>query len=159
MPYQLRPVRSAEDWHALHGMRRDVLFTPERHAIAYDEDHPDDRSEQNIPFLLVFDSRPIGTARLDLRGKVAVERLVAIVPDEQGKGHGRKLDALLEAEARRRGVTHLRVNAAPDAVGYYEKTGWRRADWDRKELVGLAQDAVQMTKELSPDHPLPGSPG
>ena len=154
MHYELRPVRSAEDWRILHQIRRDVLFAPDRHAVLYDENHPDDRSAQNIPFLLVFDGRPIGTTRLDLRGKVAVVRLVAIIRDEQGKGHGRKLGALLEAVARRRGVTHLRVNAAPDAVGYCQKTGWWRADWDGRELVGIAEDAVQMTKELPPDDPV-----
>jgi GNAT superfamily N-acetyltransferase len=157
LPYELRPVRSAEDWRALHRIRRDVLFAPERHAVSYDENHPDDRAEQNTPFLLILNARPIGTARLDVRGRVAVVRLVAVVREEQRLGHGRRLDALIEAEARRRGVTELRVNAAPDATGYYEKTGWRRADWDPGERVGLAKDAIQMTKDLSPGDPTAGS--
>jgi GNAT superfamily N-acetyltransferase len=148
MSYELRPVRSAEDWRNMHRIRRRVLFAPERHSIQYDENHPDDRAEQNIPFLLLLDSGPIGVVRLDLKGKIAVVRLVAVVPEEQRKGHGRKLDALVEAEARSRGVTTLRVNAARDAVGYYEKMGWRQAVWDKSELTGLARDCVQMIKQL-----------
>jgi hypothetical protein len=148
MPYELRPVRSADDWLNMHRIRRSVLFAPGRHSIQYDENHPDDRAEQNIPFLLLLDSRPIGVVRLDLKGTIAVVRLVAIVCEEQRKGHGRRLDSLVEAEARRRSVTTLRVNAAPDAVGYYEKTGWRQFAWDKSELVGLAEGCVQMTKQL-----------
>jgi N-acetylglutamate synthase-like GNAT family acetyltransferase len=148
MAYELRPVRSLEDWRHLHEIRRAVLFAPERHSVDYDENHPDDRAEENIPFLLLLDGRPIGVTRLDLRGNVAVVRLVAIVAAEQGKGHGRMLNALVEAEARKRGVRTLHVNAALEAVGYYEKIGWLRKSWDTTELVGLAKDCVQMIKEL-----------
>jgi N-acetylglutamate synthase-like GNAT family acetyltransferase len=132
----------------MHDIRRGVLFTPERHSIDYDENHPDDRAEQNVPFLLLLDSRPIGVVRLDLRGAIAIVRLVAVIASEQRRGHGRKLNTLIEAECRRRGVTTLRVNAAPDAVGYYEKMGWQRAAWDSNELVGLAADCIQMIKRL-----------
>ncbi|TKT74892.1 GNAT family N-acetyltransferase [Aquamicrobium sp. LC103] len=148
MPHELRPVSSPEDWKRLHAIRRAVLFAPDRHAVDYDENHPDDRAEGNIPFLLLLDGRAIGVVRIDFRGATAVVRLVAIAEAEQRKGHGRTLDALVAAEARRRGVSSLRVNAAPDAVGYYEKAGWLPASWDRSELVGIAKDCVQMTKAL-----------
>lgn len=148
MPYELRPVRSPEEWHHLHHIRRTVLFTPERHSVDYDENHPDDRAERNVPFLLLFDARPVGVFRLDLRGEVAIVRLVAVTEREQGKGHGRKLNALVEAEARQRGVKTLRVNAAPEALGYYEKMGWQCTNWDKSELIGFAKDCIQMSKEL-----------
>lgn len=146
MRYRLRPVHSPADWRHLHGIRRAVLFNPERHSVAYDDNHPADRAPGNQPFLLLYDHRPIGVARLDIRGDTAILRLVAINEEEQGRGHGRKLNALIEAAARRQKVTELRVNAAPDAVGYYEEMGWRRASWDTRELVGFARDCVQMTK-------------
>ena len=148
MPYELRPVRSPEDWRHLHHIRRTVLFAPERHSVAYDENHPDDRAKGNLPLLLLLDARPIGVVRLDLRGETAVVRLVAVAEGEQGKGHGKKLNALVEAEARRRGVKTLRVNAAPEALGYYEKMGWRRTTCGKSELIGLAKDCIQMSKEL-----------
>ena len=43
----------------------------------------------------------------------------------------------------------LRVNAAADAVGYYRKTGWYRANWDKTEMKGIAENTVQMEKVLS----------
>jgi N-acetylglutamate synthase-like GNAT family acetyltransferase len=148
MPHELRPVRSSEDRRHLHHIRRTILFASERHSVSCDENHPENRAEENLPLLLLLDARPIGVVRLDLRGETAVVRLVAVAEREQGKGHGKTLNALVEAEARRRGVKTLRVNAAPEALGYYEKMGWRRASWDKSELVGLAKDCVQMRKEL-----------
>ncbi|MBG6209259.1 N-acetylglutamate synthase-like GNAT family acetyltransferase [Labrenzia sp. EL_126] len=86
--------------------------------------------------------------RIDYRENIAVVRLVAIVESDQGKGHGRQLNALIEAEAKKHCVETLRVNAAPGAVGYYEKMGWRHAIWNVSELISLAKDCVQMTKVL-----------
>ena len=42
----------------------------------------------------------------------------------------------------------LTVNAAADAVGFYEKTGWRKQAWNPAELTGMARNAVQMQKEI-----------
>ncbi|WNJ90641.1 GNAT family N-acetyltransferase [Bosea sp. 685] len=141
-------VRSAEDWKALHAIRRAVLFKPGRHAFEYDENHPDDRIESNSLFLLMSAGEAIGVVRLDRHGRIGIVRLVAIMADRQRRGHGRSLSQLIDAEASRVGLTALRVNAAADAVGYYEKTGWHRSEWDPAELSGLAAGCVQMEKSL-----------
>jgi N-acetylglutamate synthase-like GNAT family acetyltransferase len=86
--------------------------------------------------------------RLDQRGSLGVVRLVAIRSERQREGHGRIMSDLIDAEALRLGITELRVNAAADAVGYYDKTGWKRGSWDPTELTGLAENCVQMTKSL-----------
>jgi GNAT superfamily N-acetyltransferase len=125
-----------------------VVFAPDRHAIAYDENHPDDRAEGNTPFLLFEDAAPVGVVRLDVRGNIGIVRLVAIVAEKQRHGLGRAMDAAVVAEARALGIETLRVNAAADAVGFYEKTGWRRANWNPAELTGIARDAVQMEKPI-----------
>jgi N-acetylglutamate synthase-like GNAT family acetyltransferase len=98
---------------------------------------------------LKLDGGAIGTTRLDDFGNgTGAVRLVAIVGDLQRPGHGRKLGELVEDYARSLGMTTLFVNAAPDAVGYYEKFGWHRFKWDETELSGIASDAIQMTKSL-----------
>lgn len=148
MDYTFHPVETNKHWSQLHHIRRTVLFTPGRHSTEYDENHPDDRKEGNIPYLLHLEDRAVGVARIDYRDNIAVVRLVAIIESEQGKGHGRQLSAMIEAEAKNHGVQTLRVNAAPGAVGYYEKMGWQHAIWNASELIGLAKDCVQMTKAL-----------
>jgi GNAT superfamily N-acetyltransferase len=148
MTYQLREVRSSEDWKALHDIRREVLFAPELDSIAYDEDHPDDRTEGNKPLLLLFEGKAIGAARLDRLGNVAVVRLVAIKGEMQCRGHGRKLLQLLEGEAARTGVKILRVYAAMDAVGFYERMSWKQKSWPRSEFEAPAGEVVQMEKRI-----------
>src|SRR5215218_4119878 len=127
MRYQLKIVDRPDQWRVMHDIRRAVLFAPDRHAIVYDEDHPDDRAEGNTPFLFCENDEPVGVVRLDAHGAIGIVRLVAIVADRQRTGLGRAMDMALAAEARRRGITILRVNAAADAVGFYEKTGWHKA--------------------------------
>ena len=133
----------------MHDIRRATLFTQDRHpGIVYDENHPHDRDPAHQPFLLLLGSRPIGIVRLDWRGGEAVVRLVGMVPELQGRGHGRAMSDLIDAAARRRGVSRLLVNAYHGAVGFYERTGWRRDEWDASELVGIAGDCIQMSKAV-----------
>lgn len=148
MSYELRAVATPEDWAAMHGIRRATLFTPER-GVVYDEHHPHDLNPANQCFVLFHEQQPIGVVRLDPRGDDAmVVRLVAIVPQLQGQGHGRVLGRLVEEEARRRGARRLMLNARDSAVGFYERTGWSREDWDVSELTGIAGHCVQMAKTI-----------
>lgn len=149
--YELAPVTTSELWSALHDIRRAVLFRPGRHAtpIIYNENHPDDRKSGHHPFVLLFDGKPVGTARLDeIGGDRGVVRLVAIAAELQGLGHGRTLGAMIEEEAARLSLKILHVNAAADALGYYEALGWRRDSWDPSELMGIAAACIQMSKNL-----------
>jgi GNAT superfamily N-acetyltransferase len=151
MGYQLTPVTTEADWQAMHDIRRLTLFAPGRHsdAVIYDENHPLDRRQGNQPFVLTLDGVAIGVVRLDHRGADGgIVRLVAITPALQRRGHGRMMSELVDAEAHRRGMRKLHVNAHRDAVGFYLATGWRVETWDESELVGLASDCVQMTKVL-----------
>jgi GNAT superfamily N-acetyltransferase len=150
MPYELRRVETPDEWAALHRIRREVLFAPGRRppGFVYDYAHPDDAASNHIKFLLMLDSVPIGTTRLDLRGQRAVVRLVAIVADRQRQGHGSVMEQGLANHAYKLGITTLMVNSAPDAVGFYEKRGWRQEVWDAAELQGVARNCVQMIKYL-----------
>jgi GNAT superfamily N-acetyltransferase len=120
MRYQLKIVDRPDRWRVMHDIRRAVLFAPGRHPIAYDENHPADRTEGSTPFLFCENDEAVGVVRLDAHGEIGIVRLVAIVADRQRTGLGRAMDALLVAEARRRGIRLLRVNAAADAVGLRE---------------------------------------
>jgi len=149
MTHTLDPPASDADWQAFHDIRDDVLFKGRHRDVAYDRNHPDDFTQENTPLLLKHDGRPVGTIRLDDLGDgTGVVRLVAVVSDVQGSGHGRAMSALWETRAQGIGMHTLYVNAAPDAVGYYEKMGWERFVWDAAQLTGIAADCVQMRKRL-----------
>lgn len=149
MGHELINVSDPADWVAYHAIRRQELFEAKgRHGI-YDANHPHDLAPDAHAYLLKLDGKPLGTTRLDMRGDgTAIFRLVAITAAEQGRGHGRVLGKMVEERARAFGARTLLVNAAPEAVGFYEKTGWSHHVWDASELVGLAVDCKQMRKEL-----------
>ena len=52
-------------------------------------------------------------------------RLLWVDPAHRGAGHGRRLLAAAEAEGRRRGCRHARLNTFSfQAAGFYERCGW-----------------------------------
>lgn len=149
MEQELVDVRSPRDWAEYHALRRTILFLA-RGRTGYDANHPDDVHPSHYPLLLKRDGRALGTVRLDDFGNgTGAVRQVTIATDRQRQGHVRVLSDLLEQRARAVGLRTLFVNAAPDAVGYYAKTGWEPFIWNTDELTGFAADCVQMRKILA----------
>jgi GNAT superfamily N-acetyltransferase len=148
MRYELVKVSTESDWQAYHALRRLVLWEA-RGRYDYDATRSEEHAVSNYPLLLKLDGRPIGTTRLDnLEDGRGVVRLVAITVDSQRQGHGRILSRLVEDYARRLGISTLLVNAAPDAVRYYNKMGWVPCLWNEVELTGIRADCTQMSKLL-----------
>jgi N-acetylglutamate synthase-like GNAT family acetyltransferase len=149
MSYALIKVATESDWKDYHARRRAVLWEA-RGLDGYDAHRREEYVPANHPLLLKLDGRSIGTTRLDDFGNGSgAVRLVAIAGDVQRRGHGLILSTLVESYARRLGIKTLLVNAAPDAVGYYEKMRWEYYVWDPTELTGIAADCKQMRKLLS----------
>lgn len=149
MGYVLVKVSEPADWADFHAIRRVELFEARGRFGIYSDSHPDDYADFAHPFLLKLNGQALGTVRLDLfgSGRAAV-RLVAITAAEQKRGHGRVMEALVTEEARALGVHTLLVNAVVDALGFYEKTGWERFEWDPSELEDSPLSCIQMRKLL-----------
>lgn len=147
--YQLIKVLTPNHWQAYHHIRRKVLWE-NRGKTDYDDKHVDEYLPNHHPLLLLLNDEPIGTTRLDnLMNGNGVVRLVAILDDFQRKGHGRQLSALVESYASALGIKILYVNAAPEAFEFYKKLRWELYEWDSEELTGIAQDCIQMRKNLN----------
>src|SRR5712692_4928818 len=125
--YELIAVSTPDDWIAYHRIRREELFEARGRYGVYDSNHPDEGLQNHFPLLLKCNGMAVATVRLDLHEQdIAVIRLVAVTRSEQAKGHGRILGKHIEEFARKEGVRKLVVNAARDAVGYYERLGFAR---------------------------------
>ncbi|HEU4432590.1 MAG TPA: GNAT family N-acetyltransferase [Pyrinomonadaceae bacterium] len=124
--HDLRTPQSDEEWRAFHAIRRKALFENRGKTEAYDENHPDDRKPGNHPLVLLYRGEIIGVLRIDVAGKTAWLRRVAIRDDLQRHGHGRVLLRLAEAFAASEGCDEMRSNAAVEAVGFYERCGYTR---------------------------------
>ncbi len=69
---------------------------------------------------------------------------VAVHPDMRGAGVGRRLLALAESEAARRGYGEMRLNThadMPETIGLYARNGWTE--------TGRGGNTISMTKTLA----------
>jgi GNAT superfamily N-acetyltransferase len=146
--YRLVDVENEADWQAYHAIRRRVPWEA-RGRSNYDDRQPDEHRPNHYPLLLKLGERSLGTVHLDdFGGGVGAVRLVAIVSDGQRRGYGRKLMELVEGRALAMGSQRLVMNAAPDAVGFYEKLGWTRHVWSEDELARNQAAIVQLVKDI-----------
>ncbi len=76
--------------------------------------------------------RPISTVVcLVAEGDGLLVENVAVLPEEQGKGRGRQLMAFAEVEARRRGLTRLRLytnEVMTENIAFYGHLGFREVE-------------------------------
>ena len=149
MSIELKEVTTEADWAALHTLREAVLFTEARHpGVVYDSAHPHDTNPAHTKLLLIKEGEPVGCTRLDPRPDgLVVVRLVAIANHLQRQGLGRDLERLALDRIRAMGSPKAVLNAAADAVGFYEKCGWTREDWDLTD-GGAGATSVQMSKAV-----------
>jgi GNAT superfamily N-acetyltransferase len=124
------PVSTPEHWTAFHSIRRSVLFESRGRFGVYDENHPDDRTPDNHPFLLLADGSAVAAIRVDLipQTQSAAFRRLAVAQPLHRRGYGRALLQRAEAFAAEHGRTFFFANVAPDAVAFWEKLGYRLAE-------------------------------
>src|SRR4051812_48842891 len=122
--HHLRRPHNEDEWRAYHAIRREVLFENRGRVGVYNEDHSDELENGNHPLILVHGGMPIGVIRVDVRDQVAWFRRVAVRPDLQRAGHGRRLLNLAETFARKEGCSEVRSDVAADALGFYQRCGY-----------------------------------
>jgi GNAT superfamily N-acetyltransferase len=133
---------TAEAWGAYHRIRRRVLYERRGRLGVYDSNHPDDRSPNNFPKVLMRGSHYIGAVRIDFADRIAYLRSVAITEPDQRRGFGRVMINLAESFARSQGAKRVESDVAPDAVVFYEKCGYRLLGTHRRSNVPMYKDLV-----------------
>jgi GNAT superfamily N-acetyltransferase len=144
--HELVTPTTKSEWDSYHQIRREVLFEARGQFGVYNPDHPDERASGNHPKLLIYRGEPVGVVRIDIDGRVAALRRVAIRADLQRRGHGRALLTLTERFAQSAGCTRLVSFVAPDAVPFYQRFGFVI---DSERAAGASRgDSVFMAKDL-----------
>lgn len=88
----------------------------------------DGRDAACLHFVAEVDGEIVGTARLRRVGPegapLAKAERVAVLEAFQGRGLGRRLMEVFEAEAERRGFSAVVLHAQRSVVGFYERLGY-----------------------------------
>lgn len=95
--------------------------------ITLDQEFDDQDGLETRYILLLDDTLPVATCRLHL-GEVAKIERVSVLPDYQHQGLGSKLLQEAEAWLKELGYSHIVITSRDEAVGFYEKNGYKRMD-------------------------------
>lgn len=110
------------DIAACRALRR-IVFIEEQGVPEADE--IDDLDGEAIHLLAEVEGRPVGSARLLVRGETGKIGRVCVLAEQRGTGLGAALIRAAVAELRRiPGVRQARLGAQTHALGFYEKLGF-----------------------------------
>lgn len=115
-------IEETTDLALCHALRRTVFIEEQGVAEAEEMDDQDDGA---IHLLAWQGDRPVGTARLILKGDIGKIGRVCVLPEMRGTGLGAALmGAAMDALRVRPGVARARLGAQTHAIGFYEKLGF-----------------------------------
>jgi predicted GNAT family N-acyltransferase len=128
---ELAVVRTSEELAEALAVRR-AVFVEEQGVPLFEEldefDVEPGDGDDVVHLLGCLDGRAICTGRVDLageRGASAHITRVAVLREHRGRGLGVQLMEALHAEARARGMRAAELNAQLQALGFYERLGYR----------------------------------
>ncbi|HEX9491071.1 MAG TPA: GNAT family N-acetyltransferase [Stellaceae bacterium] len=105
------------------------------------------RVAQGVVWVVTEEGAVVGVAVLQFNDDHLFVDTIAIAPPHQGKGHGRRLLAFVEAEARRRGYDETRIHmhlTMTRSIALYRRLGY--AEYGRSEVDGYYR--VHLRKRL-----------
>ena len=123
----IRSPQTQTEWEAYFDLRYLVLRAPWRQAKG-SEQTTDEEIHQHFAF---FDehSNIIGVGRLDLIDQsIAQVRFMAVDPNTQNQGIGKKLMLRMESEAKASGVQEIILHAREIALPFYEKLAYQTVE-------------------------------
>ena len=131
----------SESYQAEYALRHEVLRVPIGLSL-HDENLSHERDQ--LHFGLFEDGKLVACviAVLLLPNEAKI-RQMAVSPEHQGQGCGRRIIEDLEQHLASRGVTHFSMHARMSAVGFYEKLGYTRIG---KEFPEVGIPHIRMEK-------------
>ncbi len=124
-------------------LRDDILRQPLGLSFSHEEL---EKEKNNLHMAAYEDDQMLGCCMLVEDGPQTVRlRQMAVINDLQGKGIGRALMQFAENIARDRGYKTITMHARKNAVGFYEKMGYKKIG---KEFYEITIPHYVMEKEL-----------
>ena len=114
-------VTLTQDIALCQSLRR-AVFTEEQGVSVADE--VDGLDPQAIHFLAELDGKPVGTARILIKGDSAKIGRVCVLKEARGTQQGQALMKACIAWAGEEGLARAMLGAQLDALGFYEQLGF-----------------------------------
>jgi predicted GNAT family N-acyltransferase len=122
-----------EEYRQMLQLRNEILRKP----LGLQFDEKEIEKEKNNMFMVAYeDERMLGCCMLVEEEPDTVRlRQMAVVNDVQGKGIGRALMQFAENLARDRGYRRITMHARKNALGFYEKMGYKKKGEEFEEIT------------------------
>jgi len=131
------------EYDEMVNLRNEILRKPLGLSFSQDEL---EQEKENLMMAAYEDDQMLGCCMLVEEGPGTVRlRQMAVINDLQGKGIGRALMQFAENLARDRGYQKITMHARQNAIGFYEKMGYRKIG---KEFQEITIPHYTMEKEL-----------
>ena len=114
-------VGRTEDLKSCHALRRAVFIEEQEVPEDLEIDGLDDTA---LHLLATLDGRPVGTARMLLKGATGKIGRVCVLRDLRGQGVGAALIRAAVEELRRLGLAQAKLGSQVHAIPFYEKLGF-----------------------------------
>ena len=111
------------------------------------------RSEGGL-WVLEVAGEVVGYVRLRAQGDVGYLNAIYLLPEAQGRGHGRRLWEGAEIWFRARGISDVRLTVAVEnhkARDFYKRLGFREVRRIRGEMFGERLDELECAHSLFPE--------
>jgi predicted GNAT family N-acyltransferase len=132
-----------EEYKQVLKLRDEILRRPL--GLNFSEEEVE-KEKNNMHMAAYEDDQMLGCCMLVEEGPKTVRlRQMAVVNDVQGKGIGRALMQFAENLARDRGYKRITMHARKNAIGFYEKMGYKKFG---DEFMEITIPHVVMEKEL-----------
>ncbi len=123
----------SDDYQQMLKLREEILRKPLGLTFSKEEL---DKEKNNLLIAAYEDDQMLGCGMLVEENSETVRMRQMAVPDNyQGKGIGRALMQFAENLARDRGYKKITMHARKNAVGFYEKMGYKRIGNEFEEIT------------------------
>ncbi len=118
----IKPVESDAEWRQYFDLRWRVLRAPWGEAEGTEKDD----IEADCHHIIACEStRVVGVGRLQFNDEQQAQiRYMAVAPDCEGRGIGRRIVSALEQYARLQNAAEIVLDAREPAVGFYRRLGY-----------------------------------
>ena len=144
---QYKVLRAEETWQRAGTYSVRVQGMNRQHHISLREEFDGHDGDESKYIVLLDDTYPVATCRFyELDQRSALVGRVVVLPGYRGLHLGSKVIREAEKWITELGYTIIRIDSRVEAVGFYEKLGYKRMD--NEIIKSWSFECVKMNKVL-----------